>query len=283
MRPQYKIAYIVSMTHSGSSLLDSLIGAHSQAIGIGEIFQLKSYANAERIKSKKTMLGNQCTCGANTIWDCLFWIKVNKIIKECAARSLRDLNINSSDSERFALDNKILFDAVASVSGAKVIVDSSKSVNRFWKLKDSGIFEITPIFLLRDPRGQVYSIMKRTGGRELLPAMRYSKGTIRNTVKLWNQNPIIVSYAKLSTEPEETVATVMHQLGLNWEPGQLDWSNVVRHNLGGNAMRARSDSQIRHDESWRNALSYRQRFVIYLVVAPALYLAMHRWKFERLQ
>lgn len=279
MSQGYQVAYIVSMTHSGSTLLDSLLGAHSEAIGIGEGFQLPSYAKLNRLKSSKMKLGNQCTCGAETIWQCPFWTAVEEALQSIASKSLRDLQLNSQDPQRFAEDNRLFYDAIAKVSGARVIVDSSKSINRYKRLRRSGFADVRPIFLLRDPRGQVYSIMKRTGTSEFLPALRYCKNTVRMILKLWNDSPITVSYTSLSTKPRETLADVMRQLGLSIEDGQLDWSHTVRHNLAGNAMRAQSDVRIRPDESWVAGLRRTQANNIRLLAGPAQYLAMCRWHF----
>jgi hypothetical protein len=273
----YKVAYIISLTHSGSTLLDCLIGAHSQATSTGEAFQLASYAQTSRVQSHKRKLGNQCTCGAPTIWECPFWTEADRWLRDRDGRSLTDLDIDSREPGRFARDNKAFFDAVAAVSQTGLIVDSSKSLDRFRRLRASGTLPLVPIFPIRDPRGQVSSIIKRTSVAEVRPALSYSLNTLRALLALGGNRPITVCYEKLVSDPAGTLATVMEQLGLAFEPGQIKWGDADRHNLGGNAMRAQRSNQIRNDEAWKTALSARQALTVRLIAGPARNLAGWIW------
>jgi hypothetical protein len=54
----------------------------------------------------------------------------------------------------------------------------------------------------------------------------------------------------------------MHKIGLEFDPRQMNWTNQVRHNVGGNRMRWKTESKIRLDEAWREKLTFAQKFAI---------------------
>jgi hypothetical protein len=41
-------------------------------------------------------------------------------------------------------------------------------------------------------------------------------------------------YEDIVADPAKTLATILHQVSLTFEPGQLDWTNTTFHPLGGN-------------------------------------------------
>jgi hypothetical protein len=72
----------------------------------------------------------------------------------------------------------------------------------------------------------------------------------------------VVHYEQLVRHPERTLGTLMHQIGLEFDPQQLDWANQVRHNVGGNRMRWSEESRLQLDETWRKKLTFAQKFTI---------------------
>jgi hypothetical protein len=270
MSGKYSIVYIAGMPHSGSTLLDLMISTHSQVFSVGEVFQLADYAHTRRTKNERTKLGNECTCGAETIWHCSFWPEVDKLIQKKSGMGLRDLRIQNPDSEIFRNHNKLLFDAVAEVSGARVIVDSSKLGRRLGNLMAANFAPITPIYLHRDPRGQIYSVIRRTHQRTLRPALRYCRETIQTASLLRRHPHISVVYEDVVRNPAEQMQKIMEGIGLPFESAQLDWHKPIRHNLSGNAMRKSSDSAIRVDEKWRSELGLGQKLAIMALTAPSV-------------
>lgn len=268
-RLPYQIVYILSLPHSGSTLLTMLLNAHASVVSLGEISQLRSYAQMHRKVSRKTRLGNQCTCGAATIYECPFWSEVCSILRSRNGKSLRDLDLESKDTLRFREDNRMFFDAVTTVSGAEVIVDSSKGRTRFVKLCEANIAPIFPIYLMRDPRGQVYSMMKRNESGALLPAAHYFAQTLKICFVLYNQRAIRMRYESIATRPKVVLSKIMSELELTYDPDQLNWAEADRHNLGGNVMRIARDSRIEIDEEWHLSLSPMEKLLIYSITFPA--------------
>ena len=62
--------------------------------------------------------------------------------------------------------------------------------------------------------------------------------------------------------PEQVLGALMRQLGLSFDPRQLEWASQVRHNVGGNGMRRSNSSELKLDEKWRNEFSLMQKLAI---------------------
>lgn len=65
---QPSIIFIASLSHSGSTLLDLLLGAHPSLVGLGELYKVLQMSRAQ-LESEKVM---RCTCGQH-VADCIFW------------------------------------------------------------------------------------------------------------------------------------------------------------------------------------------------------------------
>lgn len=277
----YKIVYILGLIHSGSTLLDSLIGAHSHTIGVGELFQLPSYALVKRVRKGKTRLGNQCTCGAPTIWECDFWRAVNNVIKESTGRELHEIDVVSRDPDIFLWSNKVLFDAIATVSGADIIVDSSKHPNRFRRLRNSNFAPVIPIFLIRNPKGQVNSVRKRDPISASTAAWRYSRGMLNIIWTLRHIKALRVHYEMIASDPTNALRNIMERLGQSFEDDQLNWAEKERHNLAGNAMRVTRDSTISVDDAWQKDLGRFQAISVDALTWPIRILTNRSCELER--
>ena len=273
MPDQIQLVYITGRGHSGSTLLDLLISAHSEVVSVGEA------------KCLVTRPDEPCTCGAATVFVCPFWEKVDAALREKAGLRLRDIDIDSGDADTFAAHNRAFFQAVASVTGKRIILDSSKTVSRLEALLEAQIFPVQAIHLLRSPHGVVYSNAKR--GREwLYHTYNYTYAMMKTRRLLEGRNHLEVRYEDIVRDPRQAVERIMEHLGLTFQSEQLEWAKPERHNIYGNPMRFATESTIRLDRKWRKGLSVRQKLVIGWLTLPCrsegtgLY---ERWKplFER--
>ena len=132
-QPPLTLLFIASFPHSGSTLLDLLLGAHSRIESLGEISTLGRYTAAP-VDAAPLGRRQQCTCGAMNIWPCDFWSNVDRTLREQTEPSLRDLDVASPDFAKFALSNTLLFEAISRFTNKKVIVDFSKSIRRLQML-----------------------------------------------------------------------------------------------------------------------------------------------------
>ena len=72
----------------------------------------------------------------------------------------------------------------------------------------------------------------------------------------------VVRYEELVRNPEQVLGSLMRQLGLSFDPRQLEWASQMRHNVGGNGMRRSHSSELKLDEKWRDEFTLLQKLAI---------------------
>jgi hypothetical protein len=265
-RDRLKVIFVTSSSHSGSTLLDLMLNAHPEVISVGELKQLGRFA---RLAKKKG--AHRCTCGAESVWHCPFWTGVNAATKRAIDRKIDQLNVENYESlETFDQDNVALFKAISITAGKQFVVDSSKSRTRLKLLLANRKLDIFPIFLMRDPKGQIYSsAKKRRNQRSLAKLIADYVVTNREIYNLIKHRPhAVVRYEQLVQNPEHSLSLLMQQFGLAFHPHQLDWAVQERHNVGGNHMRWGTTSELKLDETWRQKLSLAQKLAIDAATLP---------------
>ena len=248
----WNLIYITSNSHSGSTLLDMLIGSHSQCLTLGEIHKLTQ-------KSEGV-----CACGAENYRECLFWSDVSRRLAEHGAPALSELQLHSKDQAEFQRVNHALFRVLQEKVGCSWFVDSSKKLSRLSQLLRDPEFRVLPLHIVRRPEGVVCSnIAKGRSYREELRA--YHHDLWERYAFLRRRPHLLVSYESLCSNPEWVLTGIMAAMGLSFEPAQLEWTEHEHHNVNGNKRtRTSRQSAIRLDERWRRALTRRQRLVIAL-------------------
>jgi hypothetical protein len=243
------LLFITSRGHSGSTLTEMLIGAHSRVLPLGELKQLGS----DRQEA--------CRCGAAHILACPFWSKVEATLRSEDNLSLERLELDHPDPEIFGRHNGALLRAAQRISGATLLIDSSKTLKRLERLDASGCFDLRCIHLIRSPYGVVHSNVRL--GRDLREAcVNYTVSLMKTRRYLHGREVIELHYERLVAHPEEVLREIMARLGLDFEPGQLEWASQDIHTFAGNTMRVTRDSTIRLDTSWRRGLDWRQKLAV---------------------
>jgi Sulfotransferase family len=252
-----KIIFIASLGHSGSTLLDLMLNAHPQLVSVGELKQLSRYARFIPPPRK-----HRCTCMTESLWDCPFWSRVSALTEKACGRTIGELNVETyKDPESFHSDNVELFNAISAVAGKEYIVDSSKDPSRLRLLMDNPALEVFPIFLLRDPKGQICSSLRK--GQNMVRAIAdYAIINRRIYSSIKDRPHAVVRYEDLVRNPESTLSTLMEAIGLDFNLVQLRWAEKERHNVGGNRMRRQKTSKLELDDSWRRTLSVPRRLLI---------------------
>lgn len=272
-----KVVYIASAAHSGSTLLDLMLNAHSMGVTVGEVKQLPRFL-ADKV-------ARRCTCGAPSVLACPFWIEVDALVREqSGGRALIDLNIdNYRDIDACRADNRLLLEAVATVSGAGFVVDSSKDSLRLKMLLGTPGLDVLPVFLIRNPKGQILS-MTRSGERKkkrpegltrLIWTYSYQNVWIHSVLR--KRPHFRVRYEELVQNTAEILTPLMQRIGVEYEPQQRDFAVHERHNVGGNRMRRKTSNELRLDESWRKDLRFIPKVAIDIGTLPG------RYAFRKLQ
>ena len=240
-----KIAYIAGCPRSGSTLMNRVLGAHPDAVTLGSVKKLG------KILQKR----QPCCCGAASLLECPFWSKVDAELKNQGA-SLNGLCLHTRKNSRFAEDNLALFSAIQKVTGAKVLVDSSRRTSRLQRLAKISGLEVVPVHLYKTPLVQAGSWKRK--GRNL--AQFVSDYWARN-VRILNacrNNPkaLMLSYEHFCENPKSELSRLFMAFGLDVDADVLSsWGTRPIHTLGGNRMKFNPSSEINVDEGWRDVLS----------------------------
>jgi hypothetical protein len=286
--------FICAAGHSGSTLLDLLIGSHPAAMPLGEITQLP----------KNLALNTRCSCRAR-MRECPHWATViDRLAAEpefdgirsdpyvldlgmfeagtvidrkhqTALRKLwrrivyagayahwrwglRPLAPLAAPVTRGARNKWHLFDILAAIDSRLLLVDSSKHY-----LEAAALYLVAPqrtriLFLVRDGRAVFYSGLKR--GKPRHAALGAWSQTYSRAEPLLRRiakpNDLLrVRYEDLATNPAWELQRICRFVGLRFDSGMLDFRSRLHHVANGNDMRFESSAAIRLDETWRNALS----------------------------
>lgn len=286
-------AYILSAGHSGSTLLNLLLGAHSEIAAVSELINLPTHIPRSA----------RCTCG-EAVAKCIFWKEVSLNAKPALGFDFIDtpfrLNLGFLGTTRFddtpwnrhgyrlswkfrhglvylgyrfntnfqmlapkfhqsIVTTEILYSAIRKASGCSIVVDASKIY-----MKGLGCYRRSPqvtklILLIRDGRGTYYSHLKR--GQDRSRSMfswlnYYSRAISLLEVMVDPDDLVIVRYEQLVSDPTAELTRICSALGIEFQPAMLQPDSSCQHSIGGNNMRFLDGGlKIRVDESWRQNLS----------------------------
>ncbi len=291
-----RVIYIVSTGHSGSTLLELLLGALPGVIDVGEIHELPIQVGLPE---------RTCGCGVHCT-ACPFWgpliqahaqdflapdSPVRKFLRSdrhapffqwrhllglVAGKAPAAAELADFERANIALLRAVLARA-ATTGPAGCVLDSSKLFYRLYWLTHCAGLEVRPIHLVRDPRGFVASMIRRKSGR-----LARGRHAFRMSVRYVLENLLIeralhtagtpalrLRYEDLASAPHPTLERLATWLGLPYDPGIVDcFREVVQHGVSGNEMRFRSD-RIRLDERWKRELSGPLKRLVTLLTLPA--------------
>jgi hypothetical protein len=263
-----------------------MLGANSRAISVGSVEVLEEYIET----------GNYCTC-RRPLTECELWGPV--LSGDGGLPVPTALNVDGQIRKALALLPAIatgrprsrasaevertwrMFDRVGEVSGADVVIDSTKSLMRFARLAaEPRGHDMRLIHLVRDPRGFVLSRSRSRPyptprgepgkSRQQPAALAFVDWIVQNILVSiygelhWRDRYTVVTYEEMVSSPAETLERLAGFLGLEFEPDrQLPPFEGDFHLLGGNASRL-TFSELRPDKRWRTELSGAQRLGIQL-------------------
>ncbi len=248
-----KVVYIASLSHSGSTLIDLLLGCHPDVVSLGEIQNSITSLNRNR---------NICTCGKEII-QCEIWGTLKK-------------ELNSTSDHTFIDAYKKLLHIVREVYGKdKTITDSSKSVKTLNLLIDNKINNISVLFPLKDIRNFVISQNKRKEKAHLkkkdglhsiyLTSLPYNimfwyRGNqkIKKYLSSNSLNYFQFGYEELCFKPEEILRKISDFIGMDYADSMSYPNNSESHIIRGNDMRYNKEklSGIHYDNRWFYSKKY---------------------------
>jgi len=297
-----QVLYFVGTGRSGTTIVNSVLGQVPGCFAAGELRYLWQRGVGE---------DHRCGCGL-PFSRCPTWQAVMGCLRAGGAvadepavgrrllRRLRILNIPSLLLRRTlrlpavpptADDATIgrLYRAVAEVTGAALVVDSSKLPTYALLLDEMPDVEVTFVHLVRDPRATAFSWRrhKPSGDRDdgaLMQRQPLWKSSL--LWSLWNLLTVVlwpdrrarllrVRYEDFVEAPREVMARICALTGL--DPADLPFvaDRVVRlgptHAVAGNPNRHDSGLvELRADDEWRSAMRPSDRLLATLLTAPGL-------------
>lgn len=286
-----KILYICSAGHSGSTLLDLMIGSHPNVTSLGEISQLP----------KNLSLNTECTCGKK-VRECALWSKVISNLESKLDISIKkypySLNLGFFSAKvvvdhahqnivqkfkkkivlglwyvslRFGLpvpsffisavhkgaeNSFLLYDQVSDIMDTEFVVDSSKNYLKALSLYKQRPDLVKIVLLARDGRGVFFSGIKRgfSKGESIGSWKKYYTRAIPLLNKHVKDEDIIrVSYESLAASPGEELNRIYKFIGISKEDVSTGLSDKTIHITNGNNMRFKK-LDIKLDTSWQTNL-----------------------------
>src|SRR6185312_3145950 len=276
-----RVIYIAGDGRSGSTLLDRLIGAYPGVFSCGELGNLlQSTASSEQL----------CACG-DRAQACGFWHEVLRrwsvMVPDFTEREYRGLQrryerlrhllhphhdqaltLDDPRFARYAEYTGALFNAIADLSGATVIVDSSKSPARALALSRIPGLEVRMLHLVRDVRGVAYSLRKlstpKPGDVKAKRPQRRSNLRFAGTWAVVNYfcervrpkipgPSLFTRYEDYTADPDGMLSAVAELLGVARIPYTVgaNYLKTQGHQVAGNEGRMRPVQAIATDETWR--------------------------------
>jgi hypothetical protein len=303
---QATVLYIGGHGRSGSTILAQTLGQLPGFINVGELWQVWRRGLQEN---------ERCGCG-ELFYSCEFWravgdeafggwekVDIDRMVAFrtylkrgrytphyalAAKTDLRTRKMNTMINE-YGPTLERLYRAIQSVSGAEVVVDSSKRWSYAVLLSLLPFADLRAVHLVRDSRAVAFSWGRTkespavVGGR-LMPRMSPAKAS-----RVWNlQNysyDFLSGFARLSRlryedfvgDPSLYLAGTLNRAGFDIEADSLpivrgrEISLSVDHTVSGNPGRfRRGNIELQPDEEWRVKMRVADKNVVTTLTAPLL-------------
>lgn len=291
-----KVLYIAGWGRSGSTILDNILGQVKGVFSLGEL---------RYVWDRGCLENRLCSCNA-PFRNCEVWKEIVSrafggfdsadayrmlVLRDRCdhARNLvlgRRMDSGPFRTYRSALHR--LYDAISVVSGAELIVDSSKAPTHGRLLQDLPGLDVHVLHLIRDPRAVAYSWQRKiaTGDRAGKYMARF--GPVRASLmwvvmqlaaeKLAGPKPHQyrrLLYEDLVAKPRETLEGILAAANMRGSQLPLVDERTVTlspvHGFSGNPSRfKRGAITLQADNEWLENMRPAQRMVVGLITSPLL-------------
>lgn len=294
-----RILYVMGAGRSGSTLLDTVLASHPDAVGSGELGNLHSAGwSASEI----------CACG-QLGRECNFWTRVRSAwlrrvpgatVESHIAlqrrfefphwfgliqfvRLARQKFFPTADFQTYLRQTEALYQAIAEVSGRSIIVDSSKTPIRAAVLSRIRGLDLRLVHLVRDARAVAWSRQKAFAADQKAGIQTASKprpiwystcywaliNLLSMLVCLFHRKQSLrLRYEDFVTEPQRELERLGALCGLDFSAtakGLLNGDPIrVEHPIAGNRMRMGGSVRLQPDWEWRDRLSSRAQAICWL-------------------
>lgn len=297
-----RVLFLGGLGRSGTTLLERVLGELPGVCPLGEVVHLWQ---------RDVLDDERCGCGER-FSRCEFWQRIGaeafggwsadhalrvlalrgavertRHLPELAAPWLRSVRARLV-AEYTAAYRKV-YQAAATVSGARVVVDSSKHASLAFCLRWCPEIDLRVVHVVRDPRGVAYSWTKQRARPEA-DGEEMTRYPPARSAMLWNAlnaafgvleqlgTPVRrLRYEEFLADPVGAVESIRRFADLPPDPAALGFLSTGSARLGrchsaaGNPMRfTTGDVRLHHDDAWRRELPAPQRRLVGALTAPLL-------------
>ncbi|SHI37703.1 hypothetical protein SAMN04488096_101346 [Mesonia phycicola] len=223
-----KVIFIIGTGHCGSTLLDLLLGSHSEMVSLGEVYKVLNFENEVPVCN---ICGENCELWTPELRDRLIKYYNPSISQRVLAK------LFSKQKKEFLFYSKIFQD-----TGKDILVDSSK--NAGWILRNGKVLVengIKPIliYLSRDGRAVVNSYFRKYPERGLDNIAENWNARVKKINQVYSKwdfgSKLSVKYKNLAQQPVEVVKAIVDLIEVNYEPEMMRFWEHKHHLVSGNA------------------------------------------------
>ncbi|MEO1299650.1 MAG: sulfotransferase [Cyanobacteria bacterium J06636_16] len=294
-KQRIKVLYIAGFERSGSTLVNRVFGQIDSFVAWGELRDIWGHGVSEN---------RSCTCGT-TFHNCEVWQKVldygfgginnlnasrliellQKSRKYIAIEHVSPVPIKTPSEVYQYLDNLLkLYRAIQSVTGCRVIVDSTKASWYGAALKRISDIDIYTLHITRDPRGVCHSLKRRKQQGEpecqwynplhASLAWMLKNSAVESFLSKPKQKYMRMKFEDFVLSPKESVQSVldmMDEVCPNLPFVEKDAVQMKTDHIFTGSPSSRSDVgnvQLKLDERWKENMNLRDKNTIAVITAP---------------
>ncbi|WP_262401747.1 sulfotransferase [Actinomadura sp. CNU-125] len=304
-----RVLFIGALGRSGTTLIERLLGELPGTASLGEVVHLWE---------RGVGAGEKCGCGV-PFPECPFWGKVGELafggwdafdlaefrrVKDPVDRTRHIPALSRGEVPEelreplaaYVRYYERLYDAVRRVSGARLLIDSSKHASLAFCLRSAaadGRLDLRVAHVLRDSRGVAQSWSKeirRPEATEASPEQYMARWAPHKVAMHWNAAngafallgrrgvPVrTVRYEEFLADPRGTLRGIAEFAGLPVSDGDLafledDHATLsANHTASGNPMRFTTGRvELRRDDAWREKMPPARRRAVTALTLPLL-------------
>lgn len=284
------VVYIMGAGRCGSTVMSIVLGSHPDIEAVGEIKSWSRHKGLPRdldADEEGTRFWENVLLTYTELGNC--FPKFEELQNICSylekpTKLLCHLLRISNHQQLVEYENHVgqLIASIHAVADKSVVLDSSKNLCRALILLNSGSINVVVIHLIRDPRGTVWSFMKKGLEQESKKfwkslfdyvALNGASYFIR---KIYKNRVMKVKYEELTKYPEVTIRKISERIGVSPEPivkKVIDHSSFKAcHLIDGNRVRKKSEIVLKVDDEWENKLPRRYSMLTKVFALPFYYL-----------
>lgn len=222
-----KVVLILGTGHCGSTLLDLILGSHSKAFSLGEVY---------RVLDTQTKIVCEI-CGE----DCEFW--TDELLGKIRSPYRRSLINKLKTRLSIGISKEIKFySLIAKAANKSILIDSSKKARLIDKtgkvLIKSKQIEPYLIYLSRDGRAVVNSYFRKypeRGLESIAENWNCRIDHINETYENWKNKKIHIRYEDLAIKPIENIKKISKFIDVAYEDNMMAFWKPNHHSVNGNA------------------------------------------------